>query len=363
MRLDFDIAEQMFKEDKITVLSQTQDGLRYLKIRSLSRKKYLKRLVEVAELDIDDYRVKVMFRGLYEKQVPIELIDKLIEEIYEEQRAKRRAFEDELVHSLYQLHVFDWGGIYRGGLERTIVNNYVKRIWRYETLCQKIDEELHDSLRGYVLCSWYNNWTSIIIEDVFRDHPNVLPAVGRVKSIDFFINDVPFDLKVTYLPIQYVGEKRREDGLHHEHTALKHLADDLGIFYDKSLSGSQFLRDLWQKLSDHPSAKAAQGLRELKDFRDALLGNALQDPSELIQWLYENQGRRRFDAANRLFLILINRSSYFDSWKLKRARPLLVERISSYLDTADQNPGNMIDFEYEGQNYEALSEAIIIVHD
>jgi len=65
---------------------------------------------------------------------------------------------------------------------------------------------------------------------VFRDHSSVLPTVGRVKSIDFFINDVPFDLKVTYLPRQYVGEKRRDQNLHHEHTVLKRLADDLDVF-------------------------------------------------------------------------------------------------------------------------------------
>lgn len=363
MALAFDTVARLFSDDRIRDLSQTADGLRYLKIKSLSRKKHLRRLVQAAELALDDYRVSSMFRALYEARVPLDLVDQVIESIYEEQRAKRRAVEDELVHSLYQLQVFDWGGVYRGGLERTIVNNYVKKIWRYETLCHKIEDELHDSLRGYVLCSWYNNWTSIIIEDVFRDHPSVLPAVGRVKSIDFFINDIPFDLKVTYLPRQYVGEKRRDKGLHHEHTVLKHLADDLNIFYDDDLSASQFLRDLWQKLSDHPSPAAARGLAAVKDFRDAVLENALQNPSGLIRWLYENQGARRFDAANRLFLILVDTSNYFDSWKLKRARPLLVERISAYLDAADETPGQAMEFDYDDQHYEALSEAIFILRD
>ena len=46
-------------------------------------------------------------------------------------------------------------------------------------------------MRGYVLCSWYNHWTSIVIEDVFRDHPAVLPAIGQVKKIDFFATMFP----------------------------------------------------------------------------------------------------------------------------------------------------------------------------
>ena len=60
-----------------------------------------------------------------------------------------------------------------------------------------------------MVCSWYNHWTSIIIEDIFKDHANVLPAVGLVKKIDFFVRDVPFDLKVTYLPEGYLKEKRQ----------------------------------------------------------------------------------------------------------------------------------------------------------
>jgi len=32
----------------------------------------------------------------------------------------------------------------------------------------------------------------------------------------------------------------------------------------------------------------------------------MKNPAELIKWLYEEQGERRFDAANRFFLILVD---------------------------------------------------------
>jgi len=35
----------------------------------------------------------------------------------------------------------------------------------------------------------YIHWTSIMIEESSKDHANVLPAVGLVKKIDFFIKD------------------------------------------------------------------------------------------------------------------------------------------------------------------------------
>ena len=90
------------------------------------------------------------------------------------------------------------------------------------------------SMRGYVLCSWYNHWTSIIIEDIFRDHPTVLPAAGEVKKIDFFVNDVPFDLKVTHLPEGYILESRRADGLKRELTLLKQFAKRNNVYFDKN---------------------------------------------------------------------------------------------------------------------------------
>jgi hypothetical protein len=364
MSLDFQTAKRLFREDKIRELSRTPDGLLYLKLKSLSRKRYLERLVDRVGLTLRDQRAKQMFTELYEARVSMEAVDSLIQEIYDEERSARRGVEDELVSELYRLQVFDWGGLRQGGLERTIVNSYVKKIRWYDELCDRIDEELHVSLRGYVLCSWYNHWTSIIIEDIFRDHPTTLPAVGQVKKIDFFIKDVPFDLKVTYLPEGYIVEKRSALGLRPEITILKALARQFEVHYDRDMSQTHLLQDLWVKLADHPSQQVMNGLRELKETRDKILEEAILDPVALVRWLYEQQGARRFDAANRLFLILVDKSNYFDSWKLKRAKSLLVDRIHTYLDEVGTSPGRDIEFQWtDGRVYEVLSDAIFVVHD
>ena len=146
MPLDFHVAEGLFRDDKIRELSRTPDGLLYLKLRSLSRKRYLERLVDRVGLTLQDRRARQMFRGLYEARVSTEAVDGLIQEIYEEERSARREVEDNLVSELYRLQVFDWGGLRQGGLERTIVNNYVKKIRGYDELRDRIDEELQASL-------------------------------------------------------------------------------------------------------------------------------------------------------------------------------------------------------------------------
>ena len=72
---------------------------------------------------------------------------------------------------------------------------------------------------------------------------------------------------------------------------------------------------------------------------------------------------RRFDASNRLFLVLVNEGNYFDSWKLKRAKELLSGAIGSYLDNLDPNDiGREVDFQWEGRTYSSTSDALFVIH-
>jgi hypothetical protein len=308
-------------------------------------------------------KAKAMFRVAYDcSGVTDTHITSVIRAIYAIERAARQKREPMLVSELYKMQAFDWGGLHQNSLEKTIVDNYVKKITDYDTLNSRIDNELLASMRGYVLCSWYNHWTSIIIEDVFRDHPNVLPAVGQVKKIDFFVRDVPFDLKVTYLPEGFLKDKRKVDGLKPELTLLKRAARGSGIRFDKSMGDSQLLEDLWKKIADHPAQSSQDLISELRDYRLAVVDGCQNDPEELIRWLYENQGVRRFDASNRLFLVLVDKANFFASWRLKRAKPLLDAKIKAYLDSVGTAPGRRLDFTWESEQYTVVSDAVFVIH-
>jgi hypothetical protein len=209
------------------------------------------------------------------------------------------------------------------------VENYVKKITFYDLLEDKIENELHHSLKGFVLCQWYNHWTSIIIENIFKAHASVLPAVGLVKKIDFFIHNIPFDLKVTYFPEGFTADMRREAGLRPELTLLKQAARRKDVHFDNGLPPAKLLEDLWKKLRDHPSADAQTAISELNEYRLLLIGESRCDPTSLIRWLYENQGIRRFDSSNRLFLVLIDQTNVFQSWKLKRRNPSSLQRLGN----------------------------------
>ena len=305
--MDFNTAQKWFQQDRIRELTESFEGLRFLKLRSLSRREHLEYLFSVAAIDPTSSKVSNLFREAFETAaLDNPTIDSAIKSIYALEREQRRNCEDELVNQLYRLEVFDWGGLHQNSLERTIVDNYVKKTRDYDQLSNSIENELHNSMRSYVLCSWYNHWPSIII------------------------------------------------------TLLKQWARRCKVAFSKSLSDNRLLPDLWNKASDHPSVESVELLSELSDFRQELISEAKSNPETLIQWLYENQGVRRFDASNRLFLILVDYSNFFLSWKLKRAKPLLDSAISSYLDNTPSLPGRILNFTWEGTNYTVVSDAIII---
>jgi hypothetical protein len=191
----------------------------------------------------------------------------------------------------------------------------------------------------------------------------VLPAVGLIKKVDFFIDMVPFDLKVTYLPEGYIKETRLSKALRPEITLLKREARNLEIHFDTTLPEARLLELLWPRLSDHPNATAQRLMHELSQFRQNVLNECVRNPEQLIRWLYENQGVRRFDASNRLFLVLVNTQNYFASWKLKRAKNLLELEIGRFLDGVQHNHvGHRISFNWEGQQHNAISEMLFIQH-
>lgn len=284
--MNFDRAQALFRNEKIRELSEDQDGLRFLKLRSLSRREYLEQLFQAADLTPASKGARALFREVFDASaISARLIDTVIRDIYETERSLRRAREPELVSQLYRLQMFDWGGLHQNSLEKTIVDNYVEKITDYDALAEKIDNELLCSMRGYVLCSWYNHWTSIIIEDVFRDHVAVLPALGQVKKIDFFIDDVPFDLKVTYLPEEFIKVRRHADGLRPELTLLRQSARRHNVHLDAGLAATRLLKELWAKLSDHPSQQARDLTGDLQNYQLDVVAQCQSDATELITWL------------------------------------------------------------------------------
>jgi phage antirepressor YoqD-like protein len=140
--------------------------------------------------------------------IPQDKIDEFIKRKYQEQVKERQKLisDEDLKQELLKVKEFKWG-VVQGQLDQKIQTEYVRRFTRYDDLIQGVKSKLHDDITGYVIATWYNHWTTVLIEDHISHHPRVIPTLKKYKGIDIFFDDQPFDLKITYLPRDYTLEK------------------------------------------------------------------------------------------------------------------------------------------------------------
>jgi len=355
--------KQLYQDNKFDVLLKEKESIYWLKLRSISRKELMLEFCLFANLKCTNIKGTGLFEFIYNQRPSEKILDKFIEQKYKIERAKRKSGETKLVSELYKMKVFDWGGLYQNNLERTIVDNYVKKIRDFSVLNKKIENEIHKSMRGYVQCSWYNHWTSILIEDIFKDHKKVTPTVGLIKKIDFFIQNIPFDLKVTYFPDGFMLTKRKAIGLPTEIQELKKFAKEIRIKYNREQNDKAIFAELLTRISENTSQKAKKFLNKFRNKRWSIIQKAIKDRQNIIRWLYEEQGERRFDAANRLFLVLIDKNNLEESWKMKRNTGLLNDAINDYLDSFKGDLSKLqTKFTWkDGKIYTVLSDVLFII--
>lgn len=135
-------------------------------------------------------------------------LDRFIKNKYTENIAKRQDLitDRELTHELDKVSGFRWG-VVQGQLDQKIQTEYVRKYVKYDDLIKNVRNNLYGEIKNYVIATWYNHWTTVLIEDHISQHPRVIPTLKNNFGVDIFFNDQPFDLKITYLPGSYSLEK------------------------------------------------------------------------------------------------------------------------------------------------------------
>ena len=368
MQKTFSFWKKQHDSESLELFNAHIHGQLWLKLKSIVRKELLTEFLKENNISLYATTLTKQFEELYDilsadPSTSHKILNKFI--IAKNSELLKKLDQDKLVSELYKLKIFEWGGDYQNSLDKYLVSHYVKAISSYDELLSKFDHEINRAVQGYVLNSWYNHWSSILIEHIFKLHRAVLPTVGQIKNVDFFINDVPFDLKVTYFPSEYLKQKRRERGLPVELTFLKSKARDLNISYNNSSSPSDIYYEITEKLKDKGDSNALGILHELKNSNMAIVKEAQENPIILSKWLYENQGEMRFGSENRLFLVLIDTDDFSNSWKLKRNIELLRPTIFNFLDKfAHKKIDDMkVSFNYPGrpQTFNSLADIIFVI--
>lgn len=342
-------------------------GLLWLKVKSIVRKELIKLFVEENNINLKEKTLYKQFVELYILlyKDPInshKKLDLFIRQVY---HSRLNDFDTEqLVSELYELKNYVWGGDYQNSLDKYLISRYIKTNKSFNKLLLKLEKEINGVVSNYVFNSWYNHWSSILIEHIFKSHNIVLPTVGQIKGVDFFINDIPFDLKVTYLPLEYIRYKRKEKKYPVELTFLKAKAKELNISFDNKKNDNSILYEIVEKIKDRNDKLSLSVLETLKDQNLQILKETELNSKLLSIWLYENQGEMRFGSENRLFLVLIDTEDFYSSWKLKRNIKLLKPTIIDYLDNFHNKKIEelKITFNYKKklQSYNALTDIIFI---
>jgi hypothetical protein len=365
---DFNYWKKRYESEQLEEFNTDSVGLLWLKTKSINRKELIAEFVEQNNLSLNETTLAKQFVELFsllcrDIKNSHQLLDSFIRAKSKEQAAKTDT--KQLVSELYKLKVFDWGGDYRNSLDKYLISRYVKIHNSYDTLLSKFETEINVAVQGYVLNSWYNHWSSILIEFIFKSHSLVLPTVGQIKSVDFFVNSIPFDLKVTYLPAEYIKFKRKEKGLPVELTFLKNKAIAANIPFDKKAKDSDIFHEITERMKDRNNEFCNSVLNTLRNEKLQILKDAQSNPKMLATWLYENQGEMRFGSENRLFLVLVDSEDFNNSWKLKRNLDLLKPVITSYLDNFQNKKLDdlKINFQYGGktQTFTSLADVIFVI--
>lgn len=356
----FNVWDQAFRQQNLYVFNNNSTGILWLKVKALSRSKQIKQFTEKNGINLSSKKLADQFIELFTiiESTPKykKPLDDFLRDRNNEWYIEKGVDEEKLKSDLRRIDVYEWGGDQDNSVDQYLVRNYVKKISDLDVLEGK-SEEVKQNTWNFVRTSWYNNWTSYIIESYFKRHKRVLSAIGEVKSVDFFLEDYPIDLKVTYFPDAFMAGKLKLALGMHELTWLKQQAKNKGILPDKNLSDKEQKRFLLEELGNH---QANDILKQWSDARTTIINNTMRDPLELIQWLYENQSPRLFGAENRLFVILIDRQDLDQSWKMKRAFSITEPLITSYLDNFSKDQLKEVHFTFAKNTYQTLSDVIFV---
>lgn len=358
---NFEKWDREFRTQNLYSFNHDTNGLLWLKVRAVCRNKQIEQFVSQSNIPLKSSKIAEQNVELFEtlEEIPnaMQILNDYLKARNHEWYAAMGVDEAKLKADLYKVQHYSWGGDQNNSLDKHLVSRYVKIICDYdELICRQA--EIAENAWNYVQASWYNNWTSYLIESLFKSHEKVVSAVGEIKSVDFFLSDFPIDLKVTFFPNQYMDEKLKEKLGRKELTWLKQKAKEVGITVDDSASETLGMYTLSEKLAE---IGCTDILDELNAKRKEVVIDAQSDPVELMTWLYSHQGEMRFGAENRLYVILVDTKDMSNSWKLKRAFSIIEPAVNEYLDNFNGNSLKEIEFTFKNSSYRSLADILFIV--
>lgn len=249
----------------------------FVKLKSLKKEHLVKlcQFFSIAHSANITEMIKNVLAALDAELITTEQIDVFIKnlwlEIRDKEMAETGASHESIINELNKVDSHIWGMV-QGAVDSHIQANYVRKYFKYDDVVSAVRGTLYNTIEAYTLCTWYNHWSTVFLEDLIGRNTNVVPIIKKVKGVDVIWNEQPVDIKVTNLPKEWF-----EDG--------------------------------------------------------KTIDDAISDPVSVSEYLYRLQGAQRFGAENRLFIIIYDKQDPSSSWKIKRDYGLIKKSVDDFFST------------------------------
>jgi hypothetical protein len=292
----------------ITPLTSTIDGIKFLKIRSLTKQDIISIL---QNLDVcitsknEWYLRELLFSNVSSHY---------LSEYIHIERKRLHSIPLDFINPRCEMIIKP--SVYMDNFNANI-NKYVRdtTITNMSILSEVLEAKLIPQLRNYVKWQWINQKCSDAIESIINKSDNVLPTLRKVPYVDFFLKrngkEIPFDLKVTHFP------------------------------------------------------KEILKARKIKIYED-LQAPLHETPTEIFRWLYEEQNPRLFVNNNRFFVILVDKQDLHNSCNLKSDISMISSLITTAIENIDSLEMHEIRYTYTKdqkvpKTYNALCMGVFII--
>jgi len=275
----------------------------FVKLKSL-KKEYLKQLCNVFNIQSSNNiteMIKNILSAFDAGNISAEQINDYIKNLYTQVRNQEikltGASHDLIVKELTKVDSHIWGMV-QGAVDAHIQANYVRKYFKFDDILKAIRGSLYTAIESYTLCTWYNHWSTVFLEDLICLNKNVVPIIKKVKGVDIMWNEQPVDIKVTNLPKEWFDDGKSID-------------------------------------------------------------DAINNPVSVCEYLYRLQGAQRFGADNRLFILTYNKKNPAESWKIKRNYSLIKKLVNEFFSkNASLDPVN---FSFNSTQHLAHAKVMFII--
>ena len=181
---DFKYWKKLHENENLEEFSQNKIGLLWLKTKSILRKELIAEFIKINKIEFKETTLAKQFIELFDLLVADtdnsnQILDEFIR--VESDKQAKKVDTTQLVSELYKLKIFNWGGDYQNSLDKYLISKYVKVHQSFDTLISKFEAEINLVVQSYVLNSWYNHWSSILIEHILNHIKLFCQLSGRLK--------------------------------------------------------------------------------------------------------------------------------------------------------------------------------------